>query len=1060
MKSSLRVLHLEDDRGYSELVQARLMAEGFNAQVVCVETKEQFEAALNQGGFDLVIADYHLPTYDGISALKLAQQKKPEIPALLISGTIGEEAAVEGFKAGATDYVLKNWPERLIPAIRRALTMANERSNRRKAETTLAEREKYFRALSENALDIVSIINEQAVFIYNSLSVERVAGYHPSELIGTSAFDLIHPDDHPKVRGDLEHCIQHPETATVSEFRVRHKNGSWRYLESICKNLLGEPAISGVVVNCRDVTERRRIEHYNTVLSRLGLKLSSATSPREAAKTIVEVADDLFRWDACTLNLYSPDEDKVHPILTIDTLRGEKCEIPKAEIDQHPTTRTRRIINNGPELILREEPLRVGSDSIPIGDKARPSASLMFVPIRSRTRVIGILSIQSYRLRAYDEKDLAALQTLADYCGGALERIRIEQAFRESERRFRQLFTDSPDAIFVEDEFGTVLDANLAAGRLHGLPHTSLIGKNMSDLVPPESRKEAEEDFKRLTTGQLRQVEALSWTSDGRTVPVEVRSSRIEYAGKPALLLHVRDVSERKQAEEALKGSEILFHSVWENSVDGMRLTDENGTIVAVNEAFCKLVGMKRAGLEGKPFTVTYAEGENLDQKLAIYKLRFQERTVETRIERKLTFRSGKTVHLEGANSYVESHGQKPLLLGLFRDITEQKRLEDQLRQSQKMDAIGQLAGGVAHDFNNILTVIQGHASLLRNSGRLEDYMVPSAEQIVQAADRAAALTRQLLTFSRRQMMQPKQLDLNLIVSNMTKMLGRILGEDIVLQFNYFPNLPLVHADAGMMEQVLLNLAVNSRDAMRAGGQLTIKISATEFKGETIMEHPERRTGRFVCLRVSDNGCGIAPKNLPHIFEPFFTTKEVGKGTGLGLATVYGIIKQHQGWIEVSSTPGVGTTFQVFLPASAEPSSKSDGTNGIEEVIRGGTETILVVEDEAAVRDLVCKILRSRGYKVLPAVSGLKALEVWNEHKSSIDLLLTDMVMPDGMSGRDLAERIQAEKPGLKAVFTSGYSSEIIGKDFMLREGLNFLQKPYHPQKLASIVRKCLDDRR
>ncbi|EEF62565.1 PAS domain S-box protein [Pedosphaera parvula] len=1058
MKSPLRVLHLEDNRSYSELVQARLQAEGFQAEVVCIETKEEFESALARETFDLIIADYRLPAYDGISALKFARQNTPDIPTLLVSGAMGEEAAIEGFKAGATDYVLKHWPERLIPAVRRALSVAGERANRLRAEAALAQREKYFRALSENAIDIVTIINQQAVFIYNSPSIQRVAGYAPQELIGTSVFNLVHPDDHARVREDLEHCLQHPETTTVSEFRVRHKNGSWRYLESIGRNLLNEPEISGVVVNCRDVTDRRRVEHYNEVLSRLGLKLSSATGSEGAAKIIVEVADDLFGWDACTLNLYSPDEDKIYPVLTIDTIRGEKLEISGTEIDKHPTTRTRRIINNGPELILRQEPITIGNDGITIGDKARPSASLMFVPIRNRTRVIGILSIQSYRLKAYDEKDLAALQTLADYCGGALERIRIEQALRESERRFRHLFENSPDAIFVEDVNGTVLDANVAAGWLHAMPYRQLIGKNVAELVPPEEHEKFRQNFQKLAAGEIRQVLGLSSTSDGRVIPVEVRTSQIDYSGKPALLLHVRDISERKEAEEALKGSEIRFHSVWENSVDGMRLTDENGIIIAVNEAFCKLVGMNRQELEGKPFTVTYAVGENLEQKLAFYRQRFQERTVARRIERKLTFRSGKTVNLEGANSYVEVHGQKPLLLGLFRDITEQKRLEDQLRHSQKMDAIGQLAGGVAHDFNNILTVIQGHASLLRSSGKLEDFMITSAEQIVQAADRAAGLTRQLLTFSRRQMMQPKLLDLNVVVSNMTKMLGRILGEDIALQFNYAPNLPLVHADSGMMEQVLLNLAVNSRDAMRGGGQLTVKIFGMEITGLEMNEHPEGRTGHFVCLKVSDTGCGIEPKNLPHIFEPFFTTKAIGKGTGLGLATVYGIVKQHQGWIEVTSSPGVGTTFQVFLLASNESSSKLNGTTPLEEAVRGGTETILVVEDEAAVRELVCKILISRGYQVLHAVSGSKALEVWKEHKNRIDLLLTDMVMPDGMSGRDLAEQIQTEKPGLKAVFTSGYSSEIAGKDFILKEGLNFLQKPYHPHKLVRVIRKCLDD--
>jgi CheY-like chemotaxis protein len=299
-------------------------------------------------------------------------------------------------------------------------------------------------------------------------------------------------------------------------------------------------------------------------------------------------------------------------------------------------------------------------------------------------------------------------------------------------------------------------------------------------------------------------------------------------------------------------------------------------------------------------------------------------------------------------------------------------------------------------------------------------------------------------------------LDLNSVVSNMTKMLARILGEDIALQFNYAPNLPLVHADAGMIEQVLLNLAVNSRDAMPSGGQLTINIASVVLAAEPAKEHPEGRAGKFVCLSVKDTGSGIDAETLPRIFEPFFTTKEIGKGTGLGLATVYGIMKQHQGWVEVESEPGSGTTFHSYLPSLGETGVPEAETVAAEP-LRGGTETILVVEDEGPVRELVCRVLRGIGYEVLQAGSGMEALKIWRQNKDRIDLLLTDIVMPDGMTGRDLAEKAQAEKSGLKAIFTSGYSSDIVGKDFIIEEGVNYLQKPYLPQKLIRVIRKCLD---
>lgn len=543
---------------------------------------------------------------------------------------------------------------------------------------------------------------------------------------------------------------------------------------------------------------------------------------------------------------------------------------------------------------------------------------------------------------------------------------------------------------------------------------------------------------------------------DGQAVPVEVRASRVNYAGQSALLLHVRDITDRKLAEAALRSSEMLFHSVWENSVEGMRLTDESGNVVAVNDPFCKLVGMSREELEGNPLTVIFPDSEQHAQMLEEFRRRFRDRVTGPQRERRLTLRNGNVVTLEDSSSFVELRGQPPMLLGMFRDVTAQKRLEEQLRQSQKMEAIGQLAGGVAHDFNNILTVIHGHASLLQAGGSLTGVSARSAQQISQAAERAASLTRQLLAFSRRQVLQPRRLDMNEVVANMTKMLGRILGEDIALQLNYSPQPALVQADAGMIEQVLLNLAVNSRDAMPKGGLLAIKISTLDVDARRLAEHSEGHTGHFICLSVSDTGCGIAPENLRRIFEPFFTTKEVGKGTGLGLATVYGIVKQHQGWIEVKSEIGKGTGFKVFLPRSVATAGRADGPPA-EKAIRRGTETILVVEDEAPVRELVCELLAQNGYRILQAESGVKALQVWRESKDSIDLLLTDLVMPDRLNGRELAEKLRAEQPKLKVIFTSGYSEDVVGKDFVLRAGLNYLQKPYHPRKLALAVRDCLD---
>jgi PAS domain S-box-containing protein len=1019
MNRRLRILHLEDDPDYCDLVRCLLAQEGFEVELVVAGNRADFEGALAPERFDIILADYLVPAYHGLEALRLARQKCPETPVLLVSGTIGEPAAIESLKSGATDYVLKHCPERLVPAVRRAVEEAEERMQRRRIETELIRREKYFRALTENALDILTLLDREGRFIHNSPSVKRVLGYEPEELAGQSAFALIHPEDLARVLQGFDHGMRNPDRTVTLEFRFRHRDGSWRYLEAVGQSRLDDPQIAGVVVNSRDVSDRKQAE--------AGLRDS------EQQYRLVFHGNPTPMWvfDHETLAFLEVNNAALEHY---GYTREEFLAMTLADIrapEEMPA-----MIEYLHQLLAAQKPPRPGWAGV--WQHRKKDGTLIDVEIR--------WTPISFRGRP------ASLSMVNDIT----ERKRAEQELRDSEQRFRDLFEGSPDAIFVEDSHGTVLDINPAACRLHGLRREELVGKNVSDLVPPQVREEVTRDFQALVEGRLQQIEGVSRTHDGRVVAVEVRASRVNYAGKLAVLLHVRDITDRKLAEAALRSSELLFHSVWENSVDGMRLMDENGTIVAVNEAFCKLVGLRRDELEGKPFTVIFAESEEPGQMLVEFRRRFRERVIEKQIARRLKLHNGTVVTLEDTNSLVELRGQPPLLLGQFRDLTAQEWLEEQLRQSQKMEAIGQLAGGVAHDFNNLLTVIHGHASLLLAGGSLAGGSARSAQQIGRAAERAAGLTRQLLAFSRRQVMQPRSLDMKEVVGNMTSMLGRILGEDIALQLHCSPHPAMVQADAGMLEQVLLNLAINSRDAMPKGGVLAIRISTLEVDARELAEHSEARVGRFVCLSVTDTGCGIPPQNLRRIFEPFFTTKEVGKGTGLGLATVYGIVKQHQGWVEVQSEVGKGTAFKVFLPRNGETAEASDGQPA-ENAVRGGTETILVVEDEALVRELACNVLAGHGYRILQAESGAAALKVWQTSKERIDLLLTDLVMPDCLNGRELAEKLWAERPRLKVLFTSGYSADVVAKDSVLRSGLNFLPKPCHPHKLALAVRDCLD---
>jgi len=1164
MNKRLQILHLEDEPDFSELVRTLFEQDQLDAGIKCVGDRASYEQQLEAEKFDVIISDYHLPSFTGLEALALAKKRCPQTPFILVSGKIGEQAAIDSLKAGATDYILKQQPERLASAVRRAVKEAAEHAKLREAELELARRERYFRALTENSLDILCIMDREGKQLYVSPSIEHMLGYTPEAMRGESVFTRVHAEDLPRAQEALQLALDHPERAVKIQVRYKNQAGEWLRLELVGRNRLADPELNGIVANCRDVTdrwrveeklrdserqyrllfhsnpnpvwvfdmetqaflevneaaiqlygysreeflamtisdirppekdrlhkaatldaagqghvwrhrrkdgslidaeivwtpmvfndrfaalamavdvtERRRVEHRNTVFSKLSQHLSAATTAADAARIICEAADALFQWTDFALDLYDAGRDEVNTLLNITTVEGRRGEVPPSPQSKTTNALIRRVIEKGPELLTATQ----------AGNYA---AATMLVPIRKGERVVGLILIQNNRLASYSERDLEMLQMLAGQCAGALDRVHAEQSLRETQKRFRDLFENSPDAIFVEDLDGTVLDVNFAACVLHGMTRSQLIGKNaIKDLVSPRHREEARRIFPNLSSGKMVWVEGESVTADGRFTPVEVRAGRIEYDGRPALLLHVRDITARQAAAAALQSSEMLFRSVWANSVDGMRLTDESGVIVAVNDAYCKMIGLEEEALEGKPFTVVYAASENREQLLRNHREHFASRIPSRKRQDQRLLHDGRSVALEITDSFIEVKDRPLLMLSLFRDVTAQKRLEEQFRQSQKMEAIGQLAGGVAHDFNNILTVIHGHASLLAASG-MDESSAHSAQQIVQSAERAAGLTRQLLTFSRRQLIQPKRLDMNKIVGNMTDMLGRLLGEDVALQLNYSTVPATVEADAGMMEQVLLNLAVNARDAMPRGGQLSIRISIVDINENHLQRHPEARAGRFVCVSKSDTGTGIPPENLSRIFEPFFTTKEVGKGTGLGLATVYGIVKQHQGWVEVESTVGKGTTFRIYIPfVGAEQTQTEIPAKPI--TIRGGTETILLVEDEKPVRELVARVLEKQGYKVLQAGACAEAAEVWRAHKYEIHLLLTDLIMPGSMNGRELAETFWAERPDLKVIFTSGYSADIVGKDFKIESDLNFLQKPYHPQTLALTVRRCLD---
>ncbi len=524
----------------------------------------------------------------------------------------------------------------------------------------------------------------------------------------------------------------------------------------------------------------------------------------------------------------------------------------------------------------------------------------------------------------------------------------------------------------------------------------------------------------------------------------------------PAIERELREAKsrrERRRAEEALRESEKRLQAILDNSPALIFLKNTEGRYLYVNPQFAKLTPLTREQILGKTDDEIF-----LPAQAAAFRtndLKVLQAGVALEFEEVADQQDGPHTSIVSKFPLRNAEGKVYAICGIATDITERKSLEAQLRQSQKMEAIGQLAGGIAHDFNNLLTVINGYSELMLLSLPVEHPHCATFEQIRQAGEKASRLNRQLMAFSRQQVLQPKVLDLNAVVANIDTMLQRVIGEDIDLLTILSPGLASVKADPGQIEQVLMNLLVNARDAMPAGGRLTIETADVVLDTDYARTHVAVNPGRYVMLAVSDNGCGMDAETQARIFEPFFTTKELGKGTGLGLSTVYGIVKQSGGNIGVYSEPGRGTTFRIYLPRIEEAAEAVEPGKAREQLPRG-SETILLVEDEAGVRTLAKTILQTHGYTVLDAAQGKDAFLLSGQHEGLIHLMVTDMVMPE-MSGREVADRLKPLRPNMKVLFMSGFTDKAMVHHGELDRGMAFLQKPFTPQTLARKVREVLD---
>lgn len=1212
----IRVLMLEDNESDAELLAHQLCRQGFSPQWQRVDTKEEYLHHLNDS-IDIIFSDYRMPKFSTEEAFDLLKQKGLDIPFLILSGAIGEEVAAGLIKKGVTDYLLKDRLGRLGGAVATALNDKQLREENRRALKALEENEARYRSLVQAMSRSVWIANAEGDTISGSFNWRSYTGQAWDQAKGRGWLEAVHPDDRERVVTALTKALA-AKTVYESEYRVRAVDGTYGYfLARAVPVMMDDGSVREWVGTTTDITQQKQAEIRNAAFSSLGQNLSTAVKPHEAAKTIADVADKLLGWDCCTLDLYLSAQNIVYPLITVDCVDGKRTDVTPVYVGRPPTPRMKNIINNGPLLILRDQSARI-SDSIVFGDTNRLSLSIMAVPIRNGSRVVGILSVQSYAQNAYDESDLETLQILADYCGGALERIKAEQSLRESEERFRQMAENIRELFWLADPTANeLIYASPAYETIWGRTLESLHrdGKSSLDAVLPEDRPLMDAYLQRYKS-EACEIEYRVQRPDGtiryvrdRAFPIQDasgavtrvagiaedvtdrRRARLRDAAFSSLgerlnsatnadaaariivevadtlfgwdscflslysaqnnsvrsLLNIDIIDGKKQAvpstlkdkpsarmlETVRQGGQLILRSHLEENVDGMvpfgsgrlsasimlvpiramtevigvfsiqsyalkaysrpdldtlqaladycggalkriaaeeRLayqanllmhvndailsTDDAFVVTSWNQAAHQMYGWKTEEAIGRkleevvPMELTSAQREEMQQALGT--------TGNYRLEAKHFRRDRQPLYIESTIIVLrDESGKTTGYVSANRDATKRHQLEEQLRQAQKMEAFGQLAGGVAHDFNNILTVIGGYTNLLIARGNLDKEVVEELSLIAAASDKASNLTRQLLTFSRKKEMQLSATKVNDVVGNMTKMLHRVIGEEIKLQLVYSPGLPEIAADPSMLEQVLLNLAINARDAMLPrGGQLMISTALIQI-GESY-PNPEAQRGDCICLCVRDTGCGMTPETQARIFEPFFTTKGIGKGTGLGLATVYGIVKQHRGWIEVNSQVGAGTTFKVFLPVKGGTKTEVQPKKA-ETDVRGGNETILLVEDEIGVRGLAKQILQRHGYRVLEAENGPKAISVWQQHHQEIALMVTDMVMPGGMNGRELALKLQEQRPSFKVIYVSGYSVNL--SEFELNEGWNFLQKPYQPKKLAKTIRDRLDEK-
>jgi len=1021
LRTPLRVLIVEDSKTQSGIISKAFAAHGYQADSAFT-VMEAF-AAFGKTAYDVAVLDYHLPDGKGDALLDAFSTQRPDCVCLMMTTDPGPELALEWMKRGAAAYLRKPFQTdyliELCDRARRERALLRVKDLLEERTQELRKSEERFRTIAENAFDLVALLDERGHYIYCNSTHKEILGYSPEELVGRSCFDLVHPDDREDAERLFETCLAAKKPSEILLLRLLLRDGRTLLVEQQARLLADDEGALRILLNSRDVTKQKRAE---TQLN-LALKIANI------GYWDYECATDRVEWFSGHEDLFGISMQEFGG--TLDAV--QHCI--------HPEDRASSLLNLSKTL----------EENAPYDNTYRvihPNGDIRWL------HSYGHLSLDANGNQVHI---FGITQDITDW------KKAEEELIRQSDFT-RRIFNSSEDHLAVVDVDGRILDTNDAwrrfahqnnAGdeRTWG-PGANYFRQCSSAAGDISSAHDAFEGIRRVQDGRLPSFEMEYHCHS----PAEQRwfiMRILPFIGRPGTVLisHV-NVTARKLAEDALRESDERFTLAFNSAPIIITISSlEDGSYLHVNQRFVDISGFNRDEAIGKSsvelgWTSRYDQEQLLENILRYGKVNEIELSQHTK--------SGKTLLCKLWGEVITVAGHKRLL-SIALDVTEHRKVEQQFLQAQKMESVGRLAGGVAHDFNNMLCVILGHAEIALDKVDHTHRLFTDLQEIRKAAERAAVLTRQLLAFARKQTVSPKLLDLNETVEGLLKMLLRLIGEDIQLSWQPAANLGQVMVDPSQIDQILVNLCVNARDAISGIGKIIIETGNIALDEEYCAHHDGFVAGEYVRLAVSDDGCGMDKDTLAHIFEPFFTTKGIGEGTGLGLATVYGIVKQNKGFINVYSEVNSGTIFTIYLPRN-QGMAEQKRKEGPAEAVSRGNETILLVEDDPPILEVTTIMLQKQGYTVLAASTPGKAISLAGEHLNEIHLLMTDVIMPE-MNGRDMARELLSIYPQLKCLFMSGYTADVIAPHGVLEDGVHFIQKPFSLQALAAKVREVMDSK-